>query len=402
MRPDETADGNDSLPGDAPALSPEDASAAIEELVPVPEETGEPGKEGSSADGAGAQADPETEETAPAPEGPLPPAAATPANAEELIAQDGQTVDNAGDEPARTGDVAARTVNAPDAGIHPAEVDQVDTAGAAGPDLPGTAENETGDSPEVTKPAAAANARPDTAPPTGPADSGPRTRSPDDGGEPAPAEGRIDADLDAVSRKDSAGTAARPGAGSGPSGTPSQVTSQDNPDLMAVTAGAAAPAGTPAAPAIAGSAQPAMSPANLLVVPATDIPNVLTQALSSQDDGPDRLVVQLDPPELGRVSLDFKFDAQGLQAVTITGETPEAMRRMRMMHFELVQALEQHGLSGEDLTFSQQQSGQHQHRQMQFSQANLAPHPDAQNAWIVSPPTRPSPSPEAQGLDIKV
>ena len=55
------------------------------------------------------------------------------------------------------------------------------------------------------------------------------------------------------------------------------------------------------------------------------------------------------------MSIDFKFDANGLQHVTITGETSEAMRQLRLMHFELIQALERHGIGSSNMTFQQQQ-----------------------------------------------
>ena len=96
-----------------------------------------------------------------------------------------------------------------------------------------------------------------------------------------------------------------------------------------------------------------------------DIPNVLSDALSLED-GSKKITVQLDPPELGRVSIDFKFDGNVLQSVLVTGETPEAMRRLRLMHFELVQTLEQHGFSGQDLDFSQR--GDERRAQNMFQQ----------------------------------
>lgn len=92
------------------------------------------------------------------------------------------------------------------------------------------------------------------------------------------------------------------------------------------------------------------------------------------DDGQsDRIVVQLDPPELGRVSIDFKFDANGLQHVVITSETPEAMRQLRQMHFELVQSLERHGIGSENMSF------QHQHQSAPQTQT---PNPFARTAQI--------------------
>ncbi len=84
-----------------------------------------------------------------------------------------------------------------------------------------------------------------------------------------------------------------------------------------------------------------MTPTNALVTASpADTVKIISDAVASPDDTPDQITVQLDPPELGRVSIDFKFDAHGLQHVTVTGETPEAMRQLRLMHFELTQALE--------------------------------------------------------------
>lgn len=118
---------------------------------------------------------------------------------------------------------------------------------------------------------------------------------------------------------------------------------------------------SPAAPQMAVPAAPSlpMAPA-LAVLTASPAQIVDIVAQSAGDGQSDRIVVQLDPPELGRVSIDFKFDAQGLQHVTITSETPEAMRQLRQMHSELVQALERQGIGSQNMSFQhQQQSAQH-------------------------------------------
>ena len=128
-----------------------------------------------------------------------------------------------------------------------------------------------------------------------------------------------------------------------------QIASQDSP-LTSSQPGPAhtvsrvqIPAATPLHPQTAAT----MPQAQL-----ADIPNVLSDSLKLED-GSKRITVQLDPPELGRVSIDFKFDGNVLQNVVVTGETQEAMRRLRLMHFELVQTLESHGFSGQELDFSQ-------------------------------------------------
>lgn len=132
---------------------------------------------------------------------------------------------------------------------------------------------------------------------------------------------------------------------------------------------AAAPSA--AAPAIAASPVPVpMAPAQAMVIasPAAVL-DIVSQA--AEDGQSDRIVVQLDPPELGRVSIDFKFDAHGLQHVTITSETPEAMRQLRMMHADLVQALERQGIAGQNMSF--------EHQQQSAQQAPL-PNPFARSA----------------------
>ncbi len=121
-----------------------------------------------------------------------------------------------------------------------------------------------------------------------------------------------------------------------------------------------APSPVIASPQISGHNVPSQMQAvhSLIVAAPSDVVDIISQSLSSEDGPKERVLIQLDPPELGRVSIDFKFDAQGLQQVTITGETPEALRQLRMMHFELIQALEQRGLSGQDMTFRHQQDQQ--------------------------------------------
>ena len=114
-----------------------------------------------------------------------------------------------------------------------------------------------------------------------------------------------------------------------------------------------------------------MAPANaILVASPADITSIVSTAADNGDA--DRIVIQLDPPELGRVSIDFKFDANGLQHVTVTGESPEAMRQLRLMHFELTQALERHGITSQNMSFQQQQqNAQHSPTPNPFARQGL-------------------------------
>lgn len=133
-------------------------------------------------------------------------------------------------------------------------------------------------------------------------------------------------------------------------------------------------ASAPAAPqAAAPSPAPApMTPAQA-VLTASPAQIVDIVARTAEDGQTDRITVQLDPPELGRVSIDFKFDSQGLQHVTITSETPEAMRQLRQMHSELMQALERQGIGSQNMTF--------EHQQQQAPQTQ-APNPFARAAAL--------------------
>lgn len=140
------------------------------------------------------------------------------------------------------------------------------------------------------------------------------------------------------------------------SGTERQSTGGEPQQAPLLATAAQVPAGPgPTSAPVTGLTQ--LAPAQAILVASTaEIPAIVARA--SSDAQNDRITVQLDPPELGRVSIDFKFDAQGLQLVTVTAETPEAMRQLRAMHFELVQALERQGFSGHDMTFQQQTSQQ--------------------------------------------
>ena len=126
-----------------------------------------------------------------------------------------------------------------------------------------------------------------------------------------------------------------------------------------LTFAAVAPgASQPSAALTTVPAAPFTSPTPVLVAVPAEVVNIVSK--TAEDGQSDRVVVQLDPPELGRVSIDFKFDAQGVQHVIITSETPEAMRQLRQMHGELVQALERQGIGNQNMTFQHQQQSQQQ------------------------------------------
>ena len=138
-----------------------------------------------------------------------------------------------------------------------------------------------------------------------------------------------------------------------------------------VTLGAAA---TPTAPTTVSTAGLTPTAPSIPIASPGDLTGIILNALQSGGDAQEQLVVQLDPPELGRVMIDFKFDANGVQQVVVTSENPEALKRLREMHFELTEALRQQGLSDTNMSFRQeaedhaQQSWQSPERSRQEAQ----------------------------------
>ncbi len=131
----------------------------------------------------------------------------------------------------------------------------------------------------------------------------------------------------------------------------------------------------------------------------------MSDSLAAPEDRKNRVIVQLDPPELGRISIDYKFDSQGLQHVTITGESPEAMRQLRLMHFELVNALEKQGLSSQNMSFQQHQAnqnpGQQGPRSGQIS-TDIAENQSPTGAALIASQTSQPGSGSSGGLNIKL
>ncbi len=147
---------------------------------------------------------------------------------------------------------------------------------------------------------------------------------------------------------------------------------------------------------------PTQPTAPIPMMPPQAVAGVVTERLINEPDNSDRIVVQLDPPELGRVAIDFKFDAAGLQTVTITGESPEALKQLRLMHFELLQALEDNGISGSELSFAENTSNQSQQHPAEFSETtsqDIAAEPDFSEPRA----TRPTHYAKVDsGLDLKL
>ena len=113
------------------------------------------------------------------------------------------------------------------------------------------------------------------------------------------------------------------------------------------------PSSAPSGPAVATPTGLTPVAPSIPVASPNELTGIIMNAIQNGMDPQEQLIVQLDPPELGRIMIDFKFDAQGLQQITVTSENPEALKRLREMHAELTAALRDQGLSGENLSFQQ-------------------------------------------------
>jgi flagellar hook-length control protein FliK len=167
--------------------------------------------------------------------------------------------------------------------------------------------------------------------------------------------------------------------------------------------------GLPQSPTTQATGTPipgAMTPTHSLIsaTPA-QVVEFISDSIAAPEDHKSRIQIQLDPPELGRVSIDFKFDANGLQHVTVTGETPEALRQLRAMHFELVNALERQGLSSQNMSFQQQQTQQDSSQQAERSErtvGDIVGDADLAATTIVAASNSQAPSTAAGSLNIKL
>jgi Flagellar hook-length control protein FliK len=174
--------------------------------------------------------------------------------------------------------------------------------------------------------------------------------------------------------------------------------------LMAGSPEIAAPVAAPPASALSGLAAaplPEGARAPNPVLPPAELPALLTA--KEIKPGDERIIIQLDPPELGRVAIDFKFDGGVLQHVTVTGDTPEALRQLRALHGDLLLALERQGLGGSALSY-QQAGGEGRadtRRDPPAQTTSQAPPPPQPPAHPVSHNPRPD-LPPGSGLDIRL
>jgi len=179
-------------------------------------------------------------------------------------------------------------------------------------------------------------------------------------------------------------------------------TVSDSPASLTSGVSAVAAAAPPSsAPVTQPVVAPAQAPAHYVAVPA-DIESIISQELSS-DRQTNHVRVQLDPPELGRVSLEFKFDSHGLQHVVVTADSADAIRRIRAFHPDLVSVLDEHGLSSQDMTFREQASGQNPAQD--WAGAKMTPADDEADLMTETPaplPRTPQPRSASAGLDIRV
>jgi flagellar hook-length control protein FliK len=82
--------------------------------------------------------------------------------------------------------------------------------------------------------------------------------------------------------------------------------------------------------------------------------NALARVIMTQSGMGDRVSVQLDPPELGRLNLDFVFDGNRLQSVHVISDTPEMQQFLKRQSALLSQILADSGFGEASLSFENQ------------------------------------------------
>lgn len=80
----------------------------------------------------------------------------------------------------------------------------------------------------------------------------------------------------------------------------------------------------------------------------------VAHALASVTHGQDKLVVRLDPPELGRVSIEFQFDAQRNVTAVISAENADIGSQLREKSEFFMKALKEAGFEDVNLSFDTQ------------------------------------------------
>ncbi len=84
------------------------------------------------------------------------------------------------------------------------------------------------------------------------------------------------------------------------------------------------------------------------------IVTTVADAILTAKETPKGVMVQLDPPEMGRVYIDFLFDADSRVTVVVKAENPESYNILRERSQEFMQMLNENGFSNVDLSFERQ------------------------------------------------
>jgi len=110
-----------------------------------------------------------------------------------------------------------------------------------------------------------------------------------------------------------------------------------------------------------------------------------------------RVELRLDPPELGRVQIDIRFD-DGAAAASISAERPETLELLRRHADALQRELTSAGFTGANVAFSDRRPGQ----QPQTAQAQaVALELSAPSAPVAHGYARPRPG-SLDRLDIRL
>ncbi len=112
--------------------------------------------------------------------------------------------------------------------------------------------------------------------------------------------------------------------------------------------------------------------------------NALARVIMTQSGMGERVSVQLDPPELGRLNLDFVFDGNRLQSVHVISDTPEMQQFLKRQTALLSQILADSGFGETSLSFENQR--QNHNPFMDRNEKTLSVHKQLADGEIMATP----------------
>ena len=164
---------------------------------------------------------------------------------------------------------------------------------------------------------------------------------------------------------------------------------------------AQAPAPSPVTSTAMSSAAPLQTPLDKPAV--TALAQTVVKTLETQKG----VSVRLDPPEMGRVYIDYQFDRDNTVTALLRADTPEILAQLRDNSAALQEYLKQSGFDAVTLSFEQSRSEQGSAQENEYTDSAITFDDEQDNMSSAAPPAAHTLSGRALGLmaasiDIKL